>query len=390
MNPFNNQPGPAHPAAADDDVYDDDEEDEDDNGGDDSFEEREASGTDEGTDEDEEDIYPPEFPLSPAVYEQDEIAEDEADIDLLIPKGSDMQRDLGEFRKLESLYPFFFLDPDGVWGQSDPNDVPVPLGQLRLEKIQKLVDSGGGGQARYVEFVPPWTDPDWSSRFIFTGAPGQDPANDPQYMMYAKQGILQSQRPALRDEDGLRDLTAASKRYGVDPTMMDDAMYGKSGVTPTEPSFFTVRLETPRVTPSNQGVKDVIDVDDTTAIWTGYRDFVSSRGGYATEANFRELLRYVAAGNVHPDLGPACDSVMADAILRYLEGVEKEALLEEYQRVLFTGSTSNEVCECCTRLLASNSRRTGNADTRRSQLVETGVWTMDKAANSDLITPLHE
>lgn len=374
MDPSSNQPGPAHPAA-DDDVYDDDEEEEDDD--DYSDEEGLVNEDTDDSNEDQEDIYPPEFPLSPAVYEQDEIAEDEADVDLLTPQDGEQQQGWDQFRKLESLYPFFFLDPDGVWGHRDPNDVPVPLGQLRLENIQKLVDSGGGGQTRYVEFVPPWTDPDWSSRFIFTGEPGQDPANDPQYMMYAKQGILQSQRPALRDEDGLRDLTAASRRYGVDPTMMDDAMYGKSGVTPTQPSFFTVRLETPRVTPSNQGVKDVIDVDDTTAVWTGYRDFVSSRGGYATEANFRELLRYVAAGNVHPDLGPACDSVMADAILRYLEGVEKESLLEEYQRVLFTGSTSNEVCDCCTRLLASHSwrRETLTQDAHSSWRLVYGQWT---------------
>lgn len=212
--------------------------------------------------------------------------------------------------------------------------------------FKKMAASGAGGEMQYVEFVPPWTDPDWSSRFIFTGQPGQDPVNDPQYQMYAKQGLLQTQRPALRDEDGLRDLSAAAKRYGVDPTMMDDAMYGKSGTTPTQGSF-NVPLGNPQVTPSNQGIRNVVDRDDYDALFTQYRNAVAGQGGMATEDDFKRVLNHVAAGNVNPTLGAACDAQIAAALLQYMDGLDKLVLRDEYQRILFSGSTSNEVRMCC-------------------------------------------
>lgn len=213
---------------------------------------------------------------------------------------------------------------------------------------QRMAQTGDGGEMEYVEFIPPWTDPDWSSRFIFTGQAGQDPVNDPQYKMYAKMGFLQSQRPALRDEDGLRDLTPAAKRYGVDPTKMEDAMYGNSGVTPTQGTF-SIQIGNPRVTPSNQGVKNVVDKDDYDALYDRFRNAVAGRGGLATDADFKQVLRNVAAGNVNPALGEACDAQIATALLTLSDGLDQLVLRDEYQRIIFGGSSSNEVCICSAR-----------------------------------------
>lgn len=340
MDPYNNQAGPVQ-----DDVYgEQDEEDQEDV--DDEDEDDYESGeelSDHSSYGDQNDIYPPQFPLSPAVYELSEIAEDEGD-----DRGPGLAnfaeiRNNDRLRQLISLYPYTFLDPNGIWNRPDVRTAPLPIGQFRREMYQKMAASGAGGQMQFVEFVPPWTDPDWSSRFIFTGQPGQDPVNDPQYKMYAKKGFLQSQRPALRDEDGLRDLTPAAKRYGVDPTMVDDAMYGNSGATPTQGSF-NVQLGNARVTPSNQGVRSVVDRDDYDALFNQYRDAVAGQGGMATEDDFKRVLNHVAAGNVNPTLGAACDAQIAGALLQYMDGLDKLVLRDEYQRILFSGSTSNEVC----------------------------------------------
>lgn len=297
------------------------------------------------SEEDQEDLYPPEFPLLPAVYELHEIAEDEAEDEMQF---QDMTAENDRLRHLISLYPFQFLDPSGILRPASPRDQPLPIGQFRKEMYQRMAQTGDGGKMEYVEFVPPWTDPDWSSRFIFTGQAGQDPVNDPQYKMYAKQGFLQSQRPALRDEDGLRDLTPAAKRYGVDPTKMEDAMYGNSGVTPTQGTF-SVQLGNPRVTPSNQGVKNVVDKDDYDALYDRFRNAVAGRGGLATDEDFKQVLRNVAAGNVHPALGEACDAQIATALLGLSDVLDQLVLRDEYQRVIFGGSSSNEVRVCSIR-----------------------------------------
>lgn len=345
MDPYGNQAGPVQDDVyGEQDEFDNEDEDEDDlESGEEEEEESEHS-----SDEDENDIYPPQFPLSPAVYEIHEIAEDEGDPNSfsILTRG-----DNDRLRNLISLYPYTFLDPRGIWNRPEARTAPLPIGQFRREMYQKMAASGAGGQMQYVEFIPPWTDPDWSSRFIFTGQPGQDPVNDPQYKLYAKRGFLQSQRPALRDEDGLRDLTAAAKRYGVDPTMMDDAMYGNSAATPTQGSF-NIQLGNPRLTPSNQGVRNVVDRDDYDVLFTQYRDAVAGQGGMATEDDFKRVLNHVAAGNMNPTLGAACDAQIAGALLQYIDGLDKLVLRDEYQRILFGGSTSNEVRMC--RNLAGN------------------------------------
>lgn len=294
---------------------------------------------------DQDDLYPPEFPLSPATYEPHEIAEDEAEDEV---RWIDREAENDRLRQLVSLYPFHFLDPRGAQRPANPQDAPMPIGQFRREMYQRMAQTGDGGEMQYVEFVPPWTDPDWSSRFMFTGQPGQNPVNDPQYKMYAKEGFLQSQRPALRDEDGLRDLTPAAKRYGVDPTKMDDAMYGNSGVTPTQGTF-SVQLGNPRVTPSNQGVKNVVDKDDYDVLYDLFRNNVAGRGGLATDDDFKAELRNVAAGNMNPVLGEACDAQIAGALLQFSDGLDKLVLRDEYQRIIFGGSSSNEVCICSAR-----------------------------------------
>lgn len=330
--------GPVYPGVNPDiDVFDDDTD----------SEEGEVSSS-HSSDQDENDIYPPQFPLSPAVYEPHEIAEDEAD-DNAYPS-LNATEDNHQFRQFTALYPYEFLDPDGVWKEVEPRDAPLPIGQFRKDMYQHMASTGAGGEMKYVEFVPPWTDPDWSDRFIFTGRPGEDMVNDVEYKMYAKKGMLQTQRPALRDEDRDRNPTAAAKRYGVDPTKMDDVNYGNSGVTPTQGSF-NVQLEGyPRVTPSNQGLRNVVDQDDYDAVFDRYRTALGQRGGFATEDDFKRVLSQVAAGNPNPALGPACDAPIASALLQYMVGMDQLILRNEYQRVLFGGSTSNEVCTCCAQL----------------------------------------
>lgn len=342
MEPSGNQGDPG--VNPDLDIFDDEDEEDDD-----ESEEGEASSSSNSANQDENDIYPPGFPLSPAEYEINELAEDLADDELSAGRYRDRAQESNQFRELTTLFPFEWLDIDGIWKREKPQDVQLPMGQLRKEMIQNIAASGAGGQWQYVEFAPPWTDPDWSSRFIYTGEDGEDPVNDPLYKMYAKRGYLQTQRPALRDEDARRDLTAAAKRYGVDPTMMDDATYGKSGVTPTQGNF-NVQLGDPRVTPSNQGLKNVVDKDDFDAVYGLYRAAVAARGGLATEDDFKRVLGAVAAGTPYPDLGPACDAQIATALLQYMAGLDRLILREEFQQLIFAGSTSNEVCICCARL----------------------------------------
>lgn len=298
------------------------------------------------SDDYENDIYPPGFPLSPAVYEQNEIAEDEADEDLPPDDEDTFLEDRLEYRRFESLYPYRFLDPDGIW--KPPQGVleqPI-AGRLRHETIRKLAMSG-----HHVEFVPPWTDPDWNKRFVFIGErpkiPGEpeeepDPNEDPMYQRYAKQGILQTQRPALREEDAIRNPTDAAKRYGIDPNNVDIPTYGNSAATPMQANF-NVPLQNPRETPSNQGVRAVIDKDDYDAVYGQYRNAVAAKGGYATEDDFRRVLTTVAPGTINPDLGASCDAQMASALLQYVEKKDKFELQEEYQRLLFGGNTASEV-----------------------------------------------
>ncbi|KAL1847852.1 hypothetical protein Daus18300_013799 [Diaporthe australafricana] len=296
-----------------------------------------ASSSSHSSDE-VDDIYPDGFPIGIETYDPHDIGVDEADDSLPPDSRWAQQVDDTRTRRLQSLYPYDILDPNGVWPA--PQAFPPPIGQLRTEMIRAMAASGAGGQWEQVEFVPAWTDPDWSDRFVFTGQAGLNPVDDPQYQLYAKQGFLQTQRPALRVDDMPRSPTDAAKRYGVDPTRMDDPLYGNSGLTPTQANF-NVQLPNPRVTPSNQGVRGAVGRDDYDALFVQFQAVMRGQGADASEDGFRQVLSS-AAGGMNTVLGAVCDAQIATALLEVINRMDRWVEREEYQRLLLGGNATDE------------------------------------------------
>lgn len=282
------------------------------------------------------DYYPPGFPVPAEDYIGYSITDYGVDIQMPDYTPEDDQRDDNRTRDLESLYPYEFLDPTAT--RPDPQNIQEPVGALRKEMVDKMQQDGESGDWTLVEFVPAWTDPGWSDRFVYTGPTQSD---DPQVKMYMRPGLLQKQRPALLPSDiATRGPTEAAKRYGIDPVHQGDVFYSHSGVTPTTANF-SVPLLFARVTPSNQGEKDMVDVDDLTALVAQFEASARARGGDTTEEAFRTHLEDVAGG-AQSDLLQV-DSEIAMALLAVLEQVQQREEQEEYQRLLFAGNTSNEV-----------------------------------------------
>lgn len=122
----------------------------------------------------------------------------------------------------------------------------------------------------------------------------------------------------------------------------------------------------------------MVDKDDYDAMYSQYRNAVAGRGGYATEGDFRVVLSNVAAGNPDPALDEDCDQQIANALLQYMDGADRLALQDEYQRLLFGGSTVNEVWMCpysaFDKSLVGNQPLTHKA-TRSSWRPVYGQWT---------------
>ncbi|KAG8160703.1 hypothetical protein KVR01_008967 [Diaporthe batatas] len=314
------------------------------------------------------DYYPVGFPLNSDIYDTTPDAQEAAFPNLPPDSAEPGEDDWQTLRQFRLHFPYEFLDRDGRW--NTPAEVAQqPLaGQLRQETIQKLALTG-----HHVEFVPAWTDPGWEARFVHTGREPrqaedppeeQNPNDDPLYRMYARPGLFQTLRPALLEQDAVRNPTDAAKRYGIDPNNVYRAGYGKSAATPMQVDF-NIPLTNPRVTPSNQGVKPVVDQADYDAVYRQYQNALSARGGYASEDDFRAALQSIAPGTLHPDLGASCDGQVANALLQYMDQKTDFDLREDYQRMLFGGISTNE-------------------------LVEEGAWTMDKTAVCELNSPLHD
>ncbi|ROW04465.1 hypothetical protein VMCG_04940 [Cytospora schulzeri] len=302
--------------------------------------------------------YPPGFPVPAKYYNVNSFEEYGIDIDLPGYTSEDDSRDDDRTRDLKSLYPYEFLDPNAT--KPDPQNIPELAGELRMEMVDKMQQDGESGDWTLVEFVPAWTDPDWGDRFVYTGSAQ---SNDPQDRIYMKPGLLQKQRPALLPADiTTRGPTEAAKRYGIDPARQGDPFYSHSGITPTTANF-GIQLGYARVTPSNQGEKDMVDMDDLTALAAQFETSARARGEEATDEAFRTHLEDVAGGKPS-DLVPV-DTEIAAAILALMEQVYQQEEKEEYQRLLFAGNTSNE-------------------------LVRNEVWTIGMNALADLDTPLHE
>lgn len=285
------------------------------------------------------DSYPPGFPVPAEDY--DDYPNEAFGIDaspLSYTKEEDRQDDL-RTRHLTSLYPYEFLDPNAA--RPDAGFMQEPVGLLRKEMVQKMEQNGTDGDWTLVEFVPAWTDPDWSDRFVFTGSTDPD---DPQVQMYAKPGLLQRQRPALLPSDiAVRGPSEVARRFGIDPVHQDDPYYSRSGITPTTPKF-GVPLVYPRETPSKQGQKDKIDVDDLTALAMQFENDARAQGEETSEDNLRaHLLRAAKDG---PTNLVKVDAEVADALLSVMDQVHKREEQEEYQRLLLAGNTSKDVRYC--------------------------------------------
>lgn len=282
------------------------------------------------------DYYPPGFPVPAEDYDGYSIADYGIDIDIPDYTPEDDRRDNNRTRDLESLYPYEFLDPTAT--RPDAQDIQEPIGALRKEMVDKMQQDGESGDWTLVEFVPAWTDPGWSDRFVYTGPTQSD---EPQVKMYMRPGLLQKQRPALLPADvATRGPTEAAKRYGIDPAHQDEAFYSHSGVTPATPNF-SIPLGYARLTPSHQGEKDTVDVNDLTALAAQFEASARARGGDTTDEAFRTHLEDVAGG-APSDLHQV-DAEIAMALLAVIEQVQQREEQEEYQRLLFAGNTSNEV-----------------------------------------------
>lgn len=285
------------------------------------------------------DIYPPGFPVAAEEYQPYSNADYGIDLDVPDYTDQDNARDDDRTRELVSLYPYELLDPSAA--RPNPQNAPEPLGALRKEMVRKMQQNGENGDWSHVEFVPSWTDPDWSDRFVYTG-PTQ--SNDPLVQMYMKRGDMQKQRPALLPDDiATRGPTEAAKRFGIDPAHHHDPFYHHSGVTPTTVNF-SIPLGYARVTPSNKGERDLVDVDDLKALTAQFEVDARARGRDTSDDALRTHLEMVAGGS--PSDLIQVDAEIADSLLKLLDKVAQREEQEEYQRLLFAGNTSNEVRIC--------------------------------------------
>lgn len=197
------------------------------------------------------------------------------------------------------------------------------------------------GRWDYVQYVPPWTDPDWDERYVYLGENAAPwPADHPLAKRYAMPGWLQTQRPALRDTDRYLNPTDAAKRWGIYPFQTGQVPNGSSGVTPTQPGFPTVALEIPRWSASTNNFKRTVTIDDLKTERSLYDMGCQSQGTRPSDEGFRSYLEDAATKNV-----PRGDANwdLADKLLQLHDLVAEKERREQYQSFIFSGSTTNEV-----------------------------------------------
>lgn len=222
------------------------------------------------------------------------------------------------------------------------------------KKWRTRFQRAGNGSWDHVEYVPAWTDPDWDERYVCLRGPGQDtvwPSDLPPASLYARRSGMQIQRPALRPGDATAlNPTAGAKRWGVYPYRRAGAGTGtnpqqqqqqsagtSSGVTPTQPGFPTVRLDFPQWSDDKNSAWLEVTVEDLNAARAQHRAQVGDAA--ASEEAFRAYLANLAT--VYPRGTLLWDQ--ADKLLRLLDLVADRETREEYQRLLFSGNTTNEV-----------------------------------------------
>lgn len=162
---------------------------------------------------------------------------------------------------------------------------------------------------------------------------------------------MQTQHPALRPGDAAAlNPTAGAKRWGVYPYRRAGAGIGTNpqqqqqsagtspGVTPTQPGFPTVRLDFPQWSDDKNSAWLEVTVEDLNAARAQHRAQVGDAA--ASEEAFRAYLTNLAT-TVYPRGTLLWDQ--ADKLLRLLDLVADRETREEYQRLLFSGNTTNEV-----------------------------------------------
>lgn len=278
--------------------------------------------------------FPDDFPLDPSVYDQIQFQGYKPPQPPQAPL-NDPRR-----RLFDSLYPLDLLVADPPVPAAS---LPAPIGRLRTQLPQVFLQNATG-EWKYVEYVPAWSDPDWGSRYIWT----EDASNaqDQMTQSYARPGMLQLQRPAMRPDDAPHNPTEAAKRWGIYPWRVWDGLQdqlplqGWSGVTPRVAGFPVVQLDQPRFSPDAGGLVDVVTLQDLANERQRYEWSRRQRFGLeTTDDDFEQALRVVASD---PTVG-AIKTEKAASLLALLEAWQRREEREEYQRLLFAGNTANEV-----------------------------------------------
>lgn len=219
------------------------------------------------------------------------------------------------------------------------------LGVLRT-RWQVKFQRDGNGAWNYVEYVPAWSDPDWDERFTYIK--GAEAPEDGVTGQYVKPGLLQAQRPALRPADARRNPTQAARRWGFYPWQRrraagrggdgDDEPDGRSGVTPWAFVFPDIPLKIPQVTARRQGVQSSVNMADLMAERQRWEEECQRANQDPTDDRFRQALEEVSN-----DTSDRANADMAMALLQLLDYEIRREDQEEYQRLLYIGSTSDEV-----------------------------------------------
>lgn len=277
--------------------------------------------------------FPDDFPLDVDVYDQVQIDNDSPSPPQANP--NDPRR-----RDFTSLYPLNWLT-DALDAQTVAAYPQAGMGRLRT-KWQQTFEQNLNGTWDFVEYVPAWSDPDWSSRYNFVqGAT----ADDEIARQYAKPGVLQSQRPALRPEDARLNPTEGAKRWGIYPyqqwanTAGWTSTSSWSGTTPRTPYFPSIPLNIHRPSNARGGrVQTDVTLDDLNQERLGYEQSCQQRGVMSSDEGFRQMLTAMST-----DASDPVNADIASAMLAMFEAVSHREEREEYQRLLFGGSTSLEV-----------------------------------------------
>ncbi|KAF3766937.1 hypothetical protein M406DRAFT_69114 [Cryphonectria parasitica EP155] len=244
-----------------------------------------------------------------------------------------------------------------------------PLGMLQKEWRAKF-EQNNNGSWNYVEYVPAWTDPEWSERYVYIQ--DAEPADDdPRTRIYAKPGMLQKLRPALLPSDAQHRPTAEAKRWGFNPypshynlgtTHLNNTNdpSGHSGVTPTAARFPDVPVSVPQGADGDRATLYHVNLKDLAAHRAKYDQSCVARGTQPTDGAFIQFLLNIWKNDPVP-----AKAALAEALLALWEMNIKKMETNEYQRMLFQGNTSQE-------------------------LIDQNIWTLGKGATNDLAEPLHD